>query len=58
MTTGDIANHLADIYGTDVSRELVSKVTDAVIGEMQEWQSRPFDRGRIPVIVANQLAMR
>ncbi|WP_371364892.1 transposase [Jatrophihabitans sp. GAS493] len=38
MTTGDIANHLADIYGTDVSRELVSKVADAVISEMQEWQ--------------------
>ena len=43
MTTGDIANHLADIYGTEVSRELVSKVTDAVVGEMNEWQSRPLD---------------
>jgi putative transposase len=28
MTTGDIANHLADIYGTEVSRDLVSRVTD------------------------------
>jgi putative transposase len=32
MTTGDIVNHLSDIYGTEVSRELVSKVTDAVVG--------------------------
>ena len=43
MTTGDITNHLADIYGTDVSRDLVSQVTDAVIEDMQQWQSRPLD---------------
>ena len=58
MTTGDIANHLADIYGTEVSRDLVSRVTDAVIEQMQQWQSRPLDSRRIPVIVVNQLAMR
>jgi transposase-like protein len=58
MTTGDIANHLADVYGTEVSRDLVSRVTDAVITDMQEWQSRPLDPGRIPLIVANQLRMR
>jgi transposase-like protein len=40
MTTGDIAHHLADIYGTEVSRGLVSRVTDAVIEDMQHWQSR------------------
>jgi transposase-like protein len=33
MTTGDIANHLSDVYGTDVSRELVSNLTDAVMAE-------------------------
>jgi putative transposase len=43
MTTGDIANHLADIYGTEVSRDLVSRVTDAVVEQMQQWQSRPLD---------------
>ena len=42
MTTGDIANHLADVYGTEVSRDLVSRVTDAVIEDMQQWQSRPL----------------
>ena len=41
-TTGDIAHHLSD-YGTDVSRELVSKVTDAVVEQMIEWQHRPQD---------------
>jgi hypothetical protein len=43
MTTGDIVNHLTDIYGTEVSRELVSKVTDAVIEQMVSWQNRPLD---------------
>jgi Transposase and inactivated derivatives len=53
MTTGDISNHLADIYGTEVSRDLVSRVTDAVINDMQEWQSRPLDPGRFLAVVAN-----
>jgi transposase-like protein len=53
MTTGDIANHLADIYGTQVSRDLVSRVTDAVVVQMQQWQARPLDAGRFPVVVAN-----
>jgi transposase-like protein len=43
MTTGDIANHLADIYGTEVSRDLVPRVTDAVVEQMQQWQSCPLD---------------
>ena len=41
LTTGDIANHLADIYGTEVSRDLVSRVTDAIVEDMQAWQCRP-----------------
>lgn len=43
MTTGDIANHLADLYGTEVSRDLVSRVTDAVLEDMHTWQNRPLD---------------
>jgi transposase-like protein len=43
MTTGDIANHLADVYGSQVSRDLVSTVTDAVVEEMRAWASRPLD---------------
>jgi putative transposase len=34
MTTGDIANHLQDVYGTQVSRDLVSRVIDAVVADM------------------------
>jgi transposase-like protein len=43
MTTGDIANHLADICGAEVSRDLVSRMTDAVIEDMQQRQSRSLD---------------
>lgn len=43
MTTGDIATHLAEMYGQDVSRDLVSTVTDRIVEEMTEWQSRPLE---------------
>jgi putative transposase len=43
LTTGEIAAHLAEIYGTQVSRELVSKVTDKVVDELASWQNRPLD---------------
>jgi putative transposase len=53
MTTGDIAAHLTEVYDTDISRDLVSRVTDAVITDMRIWASRPLDRGRFLPIVAN-----
>jgi len=53
MTTGDIVNHLSDVYDTNVSRDLVSKVTDQVMADMKLWQARPLGGGRVLVIVAN-----
>jgi putative transposase len=43
MTVGEIQGHLAELYGTDVSPDFISKVTDAVLEEVREWQSRPLD---------------
>ena len=43
MTTGDIQAHLAEIYDTDISRETISKITDAVVEDMVAWQNRPLD---------------
>jgi transposase-like protein len=43
LTTGDIQQHLLEIYGTEVSRETISKITDQVVDEMAAWQSRPLD---------------
>jgi putative transposase len=44
MTTGDIQAHLAEIYGTEVSRDTISRITDAVVEDMVAWQNRPLDR--------------
>ena len=52
MTTGDIVNHLSDVYDTDVSRELVSKVTDQVLADMKLWQARPVDPVYPVVLIA------
>src|ERR1019366_6597248 len=35
--------HLADAYQVDISAELISKITDAVLPELRAWQSRPLD---------------
>ena len=43
LTTGEIQAHLAEIYGTDVSRETISKITDEVLADMVAWQNRPLD---------------
>jgi len=43
MSTGDVAAHLAEVYGTQVSRQQVSDITDAVVEKMAEWQNRPLD---------------
>ena len=43
LTTGDIQQHLAEIYGTEVSRETISKITDQIVEDMVAWQSRPLD---------------
>lgn len=44
LTTGEIRAHLGEIYGVEVSRDLVSRVTDKVAVELAAWQSRPLDR--------------
>lgn len=43
MTTREIQGHLEEIYGVEVSPSLISTVTDAVIDEVKEWQTRPLD---------------
>ncbi len=43
LTTGEVQAHLAEIYGTQVSRETISTITDRVLEGLAEWQSRPLD---------------
>jgi len=43
MTVREIQGHLTELYGIDVSPDLISRVTDAVLDEVREWQNRPLD---------------
>jgi putative transposase len=43
MSTREIVGHLRDLYGIDVSPDLISAVTDAVLEEIALWQARPLE---------------
>jgi putative transposase len=43
MSTRDIQGHLRELYGTDVSHELISKATEGALDLFREWQSRPLE---------------
>jgi len=43
MSTREITGHLREMYGIDVSPDLISTVTDAVLEEVAAWQQRPLD---------------
>ena len=57
MTTRDIQAHLKDIYGVDVSADLISNVTDAVINEVKEWQNRPLDE-LYPIVYLDAMVLK
>jgi transposase-like protein len=57
LTTGEVAAHLAEVYGADVSRDTISRITDRVLEEMAEWQNRPLDR-IYPVIFIDALVVK
>ncbi len=44
MTVRDIQSFLKDLYGTDISRDLISTVTDGILEEVNGWRHRPLDR--------------
>lgn len=43
LTTGDIAAHLFDVYDKTIDRSTISRVTDGIVEDMLDWQSRPLD---------------
>ena len=43
MSVRDIAQHLTDLYGTEIGRDAVSRVTDAVIEDVEAWRTRPLE---------------
>ncbi len=44
LTSGEVSAHLEEVYGSKVSKETISRITDKIVDEMTEWQNRPLDR--------------
>ncbi|MBA0126734.1 IS256 family transposase [Haloechinothrix sp. YIM 98757] len=57
LTTGEIQAHLAEIYSTEVSKDLISRVTDQVVDELNTWQHRPLDRV-YPVVLIDAIHVK
>jgi putative transposase len=43
MTVRDISAHLSELYGTEIGRDTISRITDAVLEDVQAWRTRPLD---------------
>lgn len=43
MSLSDIKLQLKELYGTEVSESLISRITDDIMDEVKTWQSRPLD---------------
>lgn len=57
MTCREIKAHLQEIYGVEVSPDLISTVTDAVLDEVRQWQSRPLD-ALYPILYLDALQVK
>ena len=43
MSTRDISDHIKDIYGMEISAEMVSRITETILEQAKEWQARPLE---------------
>jgi putative transposase len=57
LTTGEVEAHLMETYGTNISRETISKITDAVLEDIGLWQNRPLDRV-YPVVFIDAIVVK
>lgn len=57
MTTRDIRRQIRRMYHVDVSADLISRVTDAVVEELREWQQRPLD-SVYPIVYIDALVVK
>src|SRR5437899_2739802 len=57
LSTRDIEAHLEEIYGVKVGRDLISRVTDAVMDDARAWQQRPLD-DVYPVVFLDALVLK
>jgi len=57
MSVRDIQAQLSELYGTEISPDLISSVTDEVVAEVQAWQARPLD-AIWPVVYLDALVIK
>ena len=57
MSTRDIEAYLRELYGVSVGRDLISRVTDAVLEDVKAWQQRPLD-DLYPVLYLDALVLK
>ena len=43
MTVRDISAHISELYGTEIGRDTISRITDAVLADVEAWRTRPLD---------------
>jgi transposase-like protein len=51
LTTGEISAHFAEIYGASVSKETISRITDKVLEEMNDWVARPLESSYAAIFI-------
>lgn len=57
MTVRDISHHLQRVYGSEVSPDTISTITDEVLDEVKAWQTRPLDEV-YPIIYVDALTVK
>lgn len=57
LTTGEVSAHMAEVYGADVSKDTISRITDKILAEMSDCQNRPLDRV-YPVIFIDAMEVK
>jgi putative transposase len=57
LTVREIQGHLQEIYGTEISPDLISKITDAVLEDAKAWQNRPLER-LYPIVYLDALVVK
>ncbi len=43
LTSGEVAAHLDEVFGTSVLKDMIGKITDRIVEEMTKWANRPLD---------------
>ena len=57
LTAREIQGHLQEVYGTEISPDLVSRITDAVLEDAKAWQNRPLER-LYPIVYLDALVVK